>query len=86
MVGKELKFFLEVVFSFLLSFLPLSLLPFLPWDMEVPRLGVESGIRAAASGLHHTHSNARSKPHLHVCDLHHSSQLHWILFFFFCLF
>ena len=29
-----------------------------PWHMEVPRLG------AVASGLHHSHSNIRSKLHL----------------------
>ena len=49
-------------------------------------------IRATAAGLHHSHSNARSKPcqHSHVhkwnkigvhlfCDLHHSSRQQWIL-------
>ena len=30
--------------------------------MEAPRLGVESG--AVATGLHHSHSNTRSEPHL----------------------
>jgi len=33
-------------------------------------------IGAVAAGLRHSHSNARSKPHL---DLHHSSQQRWIL-------
>ena len=33
-------------------------------------------IGAIAAGLCHSHSNVRSKP---VCDLHHSSQQHWIL-------
>ena len=31
-------------------------------DMEVSRLG--DPIKAAAAGLHHSHSNAGSKPHL----------------------
>ena len=30
------------------------------WHMEVPRLGV-GGIRAAAAGLHHSHSNTGSE-------------------------
>ena len=29
-------------------------------------------IGAVAAGLHHSHSKARSKPCLRVCDLHHS--------------
>ena len=33
-------------------------------------------IRAAAAGLHHSHSNVGSS---HVYDLHHSSRPHWIL-------
>ena len=33
-------------------------------------------IEAVAAGLHHSHSNARSKP---VCDLHHNSWQHQIL-------
>ena len=33
-----------------------------PWHMEVPRLGGQIG--ATAAGLHHSHSNSRSEPHL----------------------
>ena len=32
--------------------------------MEFPRLEVESELQLPASGLHHSHSNARSEPHL----------------------
>ena len=32
-----------------------------PWHVEVPRVGVETG---TATGLQHSHSNARSKQHL----------------------
>ena len=35
-----------------------------PQHMEVARLGVKPELRAAAAGLYHSHSNARSKPHL----------------------
>ena len=36
-----------------------------PWHMEVPRgFQDRGGIRAAAAGLHHSHSNARSEPSL----------------------
>ena len=35
-----------------------------PWHMEVPRLGVEIG--AVATGLHHSHNNARSEPHMRL--------------------
>ena len=33
-------------------------------------------IRAAATSLHHSHSNAKSEL---LCNLHHSSRQHWIL-------
>ena len=33
-----------------------------PWHMEIPRLG--GPIRAAAAGLHHSHSNLGSQLHL----------------------
>ena len=36
-----------------------------------------SQIGAVATGLHHSHSNAGSE--LCLCDLHYSSQQHWIL-------
>ena len=42
-----------------------------PAHVEVPRLGVESEL------LLPTYTTARSDPS-HVCDLHHSSQQHWI--------
>ena len=42
--------------------------------MEVPRLGVESELQLPA------YTTATPIPDLsHVCDLHHSSQPHWIL-------
>ena len=52
--------FLFVLFIFILEFFGLFcfLLPQLQ-HMEVPRLGVESELQ-----LCHSHSNARSKPHL----------------------
>ena len=43
-----------------------------PWHMEVPRLGVKSEVQELAY--------ATTMPDLcHICDLHHSSQQHWIL-------
>ena len=45
-----------------------------PSHMEIPRVGVL--IRASGAGLHHSHSNARSEPHLR---LHHSWRSCWIL-------
>ena len=50
-------FFISIFFVFLLFFLGPH-----PWHMGVPRLGIESG--AVATGLCHSHSNARSEPHL----------------------
>ena len=44
--------------------------------MEVPRLGVESELSIAA-GPHHSHSNARTEPHLCPC---YSSGQGWILY------
>ena len=45
------------------------------WHMEVPRPGVESGQQ-----LRPTDTTATATPNLsHVCDLHHSSQQHWML-------
>ena len=42
--------------------------------MEVPRLGVESELQMPA------YATATATRDLsHVCDLHHSSQQHWIL-------
>ena len=39
--------------------------------MEVPGLGGQIG--TAATSLHYIHSNnARSEPHLHICNLHFS--------------
>ena len=43
------------------------------WHKEVPRLEVK--IRAAAASLHHSYSHTDPS---HVCDLHHSSQQHWV--------
>ena len=44
--------------------------------MEVPRLGVESALQLLA----YTTATAMWDPDLSlVCDLHHSSQQHWIL-------
>ena len=40
--------------------------------MEVPRLGVQSE-GATAAGLHHSHSNIRSKPHLPTYNRAHSN-------------
>ena len=51
-------YFFLFFFSFFLSvFLGLHLR-----HVEVPRLGVQSELQAA--GLHHSHSNVRSEPHL----------------------
>ena len=45
-----------------------------PWQMEVPRLGVESELQLPA------YSTATAGPDLsHICDLHHSSWQPWIL-------
>lgn len=55
------SFSLPFLFSFFLSLPPSLLFPHLE-HMEVPEAQVE--FRAAAAGLHHNHSNARSKPHL----------------------
>ena len=42
--------------------------------MEVPRLGVELGLQLP------TYATATAMPNpSHVCELHHSSQQHWIL-------
>ena len=46
--------------NFIYSFIFCFLGPH-PRHMEVPRLGVQSKVSA---GLHHSHSNARSKPYL----------------------
>ena len=51
-----------VVYLFFDFFLSFVFLGPLPWHMDVLRLGVK--FRATATGLHHSHSNARSKPHL----------------------
>ena len=48
-----------IVFSFFSVFL--SFLGLLLWHMEIPRLGV---LRAVATGLRRSHSNARSEPSL----------------------
>ena len=45
-----------------------------PWHMEVTRLGVESALQPPAYTAVITTSDLG-----HVCDLHHSSQNHWIL-------
>ena len=43
--------------------------------MEVPRLGVQSELLLPA------YTTATAMPDLsHVCDLHHSSRHHWILY------
>ena len=44
------------------------------WHMEVPRLEVESELQLPAYGT----ATAKRDPS-HVCNLHHSSQQHWIL-------
>ena len=45
-----------------------------PQHMEVPRIGVESGLQLPA----YTTATATWDPSL-VCDVHHNSQQHWIL-------
>ena len=42
--------------------------------MEVPRLGVELELQLLAYAT----ATATQDPR-HICDLHHSSQLHWII-------
>ena len=42
--------------------------------MKVPRLGVKSELQLQA----YTTATATQDPS-HICDLHHSSQQHWIL-------
>ena len=45
-----------------------------PWHMEAPRLGVESEMQLLAYTI------PTAMPDVsHICDLHHSSQQHWIL-------
>ena len=44
------------------------------WHMDVPRLGVESEPKLPA----YTTATATPDPR-RICDLHHSSQKHWIL-------
>ena len=59
----------EISFSLSLSVLFFSFLGLHLQHMEVPRPGVDAG-------LHHSHSNTRSEPHL---NLSHSLQQCWIL-------
>ena len=54
------------IFFFFFCFLGLYLR-----HMEVPRLG--GLIRTTAAGLHHTHSNARSKPCLQTVTTAHGN-------------
>ena len=57
------------IYLFIFVFLGLSL-----WHVEVPRLGVESGLSLLA------YPTATATPDLsHVCDLHPSSWQQWIL-------
>ena len=45
-----------------------------PWQMDIPRLGVESELQLLA----YTTTTATQDPS-HVCDLHQSSPQRWIL-------
>ena len=66
--GPPLKFHMFYTTFFFFFF---GLFRAAPAHVEVPRLGVESEL------LLPTYTTARSDPS-HVCDLHHSSQQHWI--------
>ena len=61
--------FLLFIYLFVCLFLGLHLR-----HMEVPRLGVELGLRLLA----YTIATAKQNPS-HVCNLHHSSWQHWIV-------
>ena len=57
------------IFIFIFCFLELHL-----WHIKVPRLGVKSELELP------DYTTATATPDLScVCDLHHSSQQHWIL-------
>ena len=74
------SFFLPSFLSFLpsfLSFLPSFLLLFRAAWAACGSCQARGLIGAAAAGLHHSHSNTRSKSHL--WPTHHSSRQHWIL-------
>ena len=48
-----------------------------PWHMEVPRLGVESGL-ATAAGLHHSHNNVGSTSSTYTTAHRNTRSLtHW---------
>ena len=57
------------IFPHLFAYLELH-----PWHMEVPRLGVQSELQLPA----YTRATATLDPNC-VCNLHQSSQQHWIL-------
>ena len=60
--------FLICFYLFIFSFLGLH-----PWHMEVLRLGVESELQLPA------YTTATTQDLSRICNLHHSSQQHWIL-------
>ena len=62
----------EILFYFILFYF--CFLGLHPWHMKVPRLAVASEVQPLAHG-----TAATTWDPSHICDLHQSSQQHWIL-------
>ena len=72
METSEAQELVSLIFSFSFFFFFFVILGLHPWNMEVPKIGVESELQLPA----YTTATAEQVLSL-ICDLHHSSQIHY---------